>query len=56
MSMHTYARTLMPTVKRPQRIDGAIDRAKMHTRIVPPGFAARSTTLRPNYIDKKWGD
>ena len=56
MSMHTYAQTLKPTVKWPQHIDGVIDRANMHTRIVLPGFAARSSTLRPNTIDNKWGN
>ena len=58
MSMHTYARTLTPIVQRPQRIDDAIDRARMplaYTHRVPPNFEARSSTLRPNYINEKWG-
>ena len=63
MSMHTYARTLTPTVKRPQRIDDAIDRARMHTRIMYPPvlrhdhLRSDQTTLMINgVIQAMWED
>ena len=65
ISMHTYAKTLTTTVKRPQLIDGATNRAWMrlaYTHRVPLGFELdqlrfdQTTLIRNGVIQAMWED